>query len=464
MMRSCWRLTLATAVAAAVPASGEEPVAAEPRHGLEVRIHAPEKEGLTLKTPTHIAFGPGKREVITDLKHNRFVYRDGPDEAWRASPVPVRGQHSLVHNPADGLYYVNDTENHRIIAFRDLADDTIAAETKSIAGVTLRRPHDILVDSATGWIYALNPNSGHVFRFTAIGENESALKVPTGGYARAISLVDGSLYVIGSAKGRIVKVIDWDTPKFEIHDSHDPTGRNGPAGSWSRTGLVINDAEHFDGSWYASSYFTRAYAGDTDIDENKFIRFETFDDLEKGKWEDLSDLVPGRMTPYFLTSHGGSLYLAIFNHESPGAGDAILRFTPVANDFNSWISDPAFGIDPAEQGFALDPDGDRLANGLEAWFGTHPEQFNAGIVGLSSDGITTTFSHPQATEPPSDVSGFYHWSPNLSDWYDGDGLDGPIGGPTVTIVPNTVDPTSTVISTASESMDALFLRAGVLQN
>ena len=27
---------------------------------------------------------------------------------------------------------------------------------------------------------------------------------------------------------------------------------SGPAGSWTRTGLVINDADYFDGHWYAS--------------------------------------------------------------------------------------------------------------------------------------------------------------------------------------------------------------------
>ena len=135
--------------------------------------------------------------MITDLKNNRFVYRDSPDAAWQASPVSVSGQHSLVFNPTDGLYYANDTGNNRVIAFSDLSSGTIAAQTRTIAGVTLDRPHDILRDPATGWIYALNPNSGHVFRFTAIGVNESAVQAPTGGYARAISLVNGKIYVIG---------------------------------------------------------------------------------------------------------------------------------------------------------------------------------------------------------------------------------------------------------------------------
>jgi DNA-binding beta-propeller fold protein YncE len=290
--------------------------------------YAPGKDPIQFRTPTHIAFGPGEQEIITDLKNHRLVYRTDPKKPFQASPIPLKGPHSVVYNPADKLYYVNDTDNHRIIAFAELSSKVIVAETKTIAGVKLQRPHDVVLDPATGWIYAINPNSGHVFRFTAIGENESALSVPVQGYARALTFANGKLYAIGSAKGRIVEIVDWDTKKFAIHDSHDPSGGRGPAGSWTKTGLVLNDAEFFDGFWYATSYFTRSYAKGTDFDTNKFIRFKTFDDLKTGKWTDLSSLVPSGMTPYYLTAKRDKLYLAIFNHEKPGKGDAILQYSP----------------------------------------------------------------------------------------------------------------------------------------
>jgi hypothetical protein len=296
--------------------------------GLEVTTYAPGSDPTQFRTPTHLAFGPGRQEIVTDLKNGRFMFRDSPGDPFQISPVSVSGQHSVVYNPADGLYYANDTENHRIIAFADLSSGTLTAQTKNIAGIPLQRPHDIVVDPATGWIYAINPNSGHVFRFTAIGENESAIAVPVKGYARALTFANGKLYAIGSAKGRIVEIVDWDTPTFTIYDSFDPTGRNGPAGSWTKTGLVLNDAEFFDGFWYATSYFTKSYARGTDFDENKFIRFKTLDDLVTGKWTDLSKLVPRGMVPYYLTVKTDKLYLAIFNHESPGSGDSILQFTP----------------------------------------------------------------------------------------------------------------------------------------
>jgi DNA-binding beta-propeller fold protein YncE len=291
----------------------------------EVKEFVPGTIAIRFKWPTHIAFGPGDLQIITDLKNSRFVFRDGPAEPFRVSPIPLKQPHSLVYNPRDKLYYANDTDNHRIIAFADLESETITAETKNIAGVTLNRPHDVVIDPATGWIYALNPRSGHVFRFTAVGENESALQVPVDGYARSLTFVNDTLYVIGSAKGRVVEIVDWDTKQFKIHDSYDPTGKDGPAGSWETTGLVLNDVEYFSGYWYATSYFTEAYADGTDADRNKFIRFKTFEDFTKGNWTDLSDLLPRGLVPYYLTVHEDRLYVAVFNHEEPGNGDAIFR-------------------------------------------------------------------------------------------------------------------------------------------
>ena len=61
----------------------------------------------------------------------------------------------------------------------------------------------------------------------------------------------------------------------------------------------------------------------------------TLDDLVAGTWTDLSSLVPSGMTPYYLTVKRDKLYLAIFNHESPGSGDCILQFTPINTPLTS---------------------------------------------------------------------------------------------------------------------------------
>jgi hypothetical protein len=297
--------------------------------GLAVSEYAPGgSDQINFKLPTHIAFGPKAEEIVTDLKNNRFLYRDGPGDQLKVSPIPVRGQHSVVYNPADKLYYANDTGNHRLISFADSSSAKITAQTNKILGVSLKRPHDIVIDPATGWIYALNPNSGHVFRFSAIGKNESVLSLGKhlGGYSRSLTFANGHLYVIGSAAGRIVEVLDWDKAQVKVYNSFKKK-RSAPAGSWTKTGLVLNDAEFFNGFWYASSYFTASYAGGTNPDENKFIRFKTLEDFVTGNWEDLSSLVADGMTPYYLTVQGGNLYLAIFDHSKAGKGDVILRIS-----------------------------------------------------------------------------------------------------------------------------------------
>ena len=147
-----------------------------------------------------------------------------------------------------------------------------------------------------------------------------------------------------------------------------------------------------------------------------------------------------------------------FLYNNPGS----VIGTP-ADDFNAYISDPALGLDPGERGFDQDPDGDNLANGLEAWFSTHPGEFNPGLASLSTDGTVSTFTHPQNETRPTDVIGFYQWSPNLTDWYAGDGVDGPPSGSTVAFSAETIGTTTTVTATASEALDTLFLRAGVAQ-
>lgn len=130
------------------------------------------------------------------------------------------------------------------------------------------------------------------------------------------------------------------------------------------------------------------------------------------------------------------------------------------NSFADWIAGNS-GLGGLTA-FTDDPDGDRYANGLEAWFETDPGELNAGLANLATDGTATTFSHSRNEFPPTDLTGFYQWSPNLVDWYDD--TDGLPGGPSVTFAPSTIGSTTNVTTTASETMVTLFLRFVVTQD
>jgi len=134
----------------------------------------------------------------------------------------------------------------------------------------------------------------------------------------------------------------------------------------------------------------------------------------------------------------------------------------VAGDFSYWIGNhPGVG---SMTDLADDPDGDGIANGLEAWFGTHPGERSQGLANMATDTTITTFTHPQSAIPPTDLSIFYQWSTNLTDWYACDGSDGPAGGQKVSASSSITGGTATVTVTASEPMPGLFLRLMVIQN
>jgi len=124
--------------------------------------------------------------------------------------------------------------------------------------------------------------------------------------------------------------------------------------------------------------------------------------------------------------------------------------------FKTWIA--SYGLDPGQQGLSDDPDGDGIPNGFEAWFGTHPGEFSTGITGVGGNGLNFTFNHPMSVNPPADLSASYLWSPDLIDWYAGDGVDGPAGGATVLFEVTITEQAAQVTGTPDTEMDQMFSR------
>lgn len=295
----------------AASSSGPSALASE----LRAKPYAPaEGASQTLVTATQIAFLKGM-EVISDLGHSRFLYRpekrDGTGGPWLVSPVKVKGQHSLTLG-GDGLIYADDTENNRLIAFPDLAT-TACQATLSIAGKTFSRPHDVVFEPRSGWLYAVCGNR-RLYRFHAFGKDESFIQFTERemGYARALSVVDGKLYVINSSRGEVIRIDDFAARKFTVFRS--PGKReDAPAGAWEKTGLVLNDVDFYNGYWYGTNFFVDSYAPGCDTDRFRLIRWKSWPDFEAGRWEEISDLIPKGMIPYYLTAHRGKLFVAAFH-------------------------------------------------------------------------------------------------------------------------------------------------------
>lgn len=158
-----------------------------------------------------------------------------------------------------------------------------------------------------------------------------------------------------------------------------------------------------------------------------------------------------------LTSNlaGASLNRYILDND-PVVSSFDLFTKSTGNTFADWIA--SFDLDPDQQGFANDPDGDRIPNVIEAWLGTHPGEFSIGITDFSTTGNSITFTHPKSANPPTGMTGSYQWSPNLVDWYAGDGADGPPGGSTVMFSAETVEGTAHVTASPSAALDRVFIR------
>lgn len=257
-----------------------------------------------------------KFELLT--ADSRFLWRASNRDAFQTSPLDgFQDAHSAAYHTKLKLYFATDTANHRMFSFRDPRTNEKARAVETIAGIKLDRPHDVVIDD-DGWVYVINPNPPTtVFRFRDLGRDESALDLSAHlTYSRALSVVKNRLYVVGSSTGKIVEVADFANRKFMVHESYGKQ-QDAPAGSWTTTGLVPNDAEYFEGAWYVTNYFCPAYAHKTDYNQNKLIRFKTWDDFRTGHWDDLSSLLPDKLVPYYLTSHDGALYIAAFEHEDP---------------------------------------------------------------------------------------------------------------------------------------------------
>jgi hypothetical protein len=182
---------------------------------------------------------------------------------------------------------------------------------------------------------------------------------------------------------------------------------------------------------------------------------------------------PFLTNPANLNSIDQSLFSNGINHPSnPGYdkmaqvwfnGIELLGLGP--KTFAKWIADPSFGIAVGQRGFSDDPDRDGLANGLEAWLGTHPGTFSKGLVSgtVNTGAGSFTFTHPVNPTPAVDLTATYRWSKDLAT-FTADGNAS--GGTTVNFIPGT--PSGGVVTVTAvvtgTPINKLFVDVKVTQN
>ncbi|TXE21971.1 hypothetical protein FOT62_25270 [Serratia marcescens] len=261
----------------------------------------------------------GGRFIITDYKNNRFLIKDGT--SWKSSSIGIHGAHSLAMDN-NGNFVIDDTENNRIIITKHIDKPSNEEYIYSVNGKALNRPHAVEV-SGNGYIYVID--SLRLIRISSDYKKIDELWFKAGdlGYARSLKIIDGILYVINSSSGNLIKITDFDKGDYKIISTSSHKINDG-AGSYERTGPIINDVEKFNGWFYASNYFTSSWAKGTDAEKNKLIRWKTWDDFESGNFQDLSQLLPTGQLPYFMKNINGELLITTFNHENPCHNESAL--------------------------------------------------------------------------------------------------------------------------------------------
>jgi hypothetical protein len=284
-------------------------------------------------------------DTTTVLAHGAIYYKTGSGP-WLKSPVPLPG-HSIARMP-DGRWIMNYSDfNGQVVQVDDLSGKGQKVVRSELAGLSLYRPHDQVVDPTTGYVYLIDGKM-RLFRFKDL---DGPVEVWTFtaeqmGYARSLSWFDGHVHVNDSSRGEVIRIDNYEKHLFTTFRSPRPHRINPHpfmvygeydfmGGSLSATGLILNDVEKVGDLYYGTNEFSEYFAMGGDPRPARFIRWRTWADFEKGKWEDLSAHLPASdrpFTPYYITVDKGILYVPTFNLRADGEciESRIMQFDPAS--------------------------------------------------------------------------------------------------------------------------------------
>lgn len=301
--------------------------------------------------PTQIFFDLSNGvEVISDFNNHRFLFRklsgDEDNKAWKQTKISnLKRPHAITHHPKRKKYFAVDTDNHQIISFSKLngSDSDIQRYSKLGDYEVGIRPHDIAYNSSDDHIYVVLdkgiarflPSDEGIEKVTFVSKktiNETIQrKFPniefSVGYVRALTIVDGVIYLINSTQGNVIQMHYFSDPEtWTVHINNDRPRKSVTKGTFDKDGLILNDIDYYDGYWYASNYYPSTihnYLGSADNIKNKVIRWKSWEDFENSRWEDLSHLIHPESIPYYFSKYDGRLFISMFhigNKEGEGSG------------------------------------------------------------------------------------------------------------------------------------------------
>ncbi|MCR4655489.1 MAG: hypothetical protein K5770_04570 [Lachnospiraceae bacterium] len=144
---------------------------------------------------------------MVDCYHDRILYSDDPKTApkdWKVMTREIKHGHTI---DSDGeLYLCDDTENNRVLVFREGEQGfEMTGEFKDI-GVL---PHFVVYDDKSHRFYVLSSMTGELYVFRnddgeAVLEKKMGIKELDGSYVRSFTIIDDEIYFV-SGNMNIIK-------------------------------------------------------------------------------------------------------------------------------------------------------------------------------------------------------------------------------------------------------------------
>ncbi len=272
--------------------------------------------------PLSITFTDSLEIISGDV----FQYRKkGSNDTWSNCPAEATGTHNISwkkNKDGKSVYYAVGTNKNQLLKFDDINRIPRVFTTEEIP--ELLRPHDILFNPRDGYFYVINSDGvsekKYLLRFKDLDKGYEKLDLTSiiphkdYAYARAITLYKNKIYIVLSSYGEVIRINDFEKGTYTYLGYKDR--KPAAAGSFSKTGNVLNDVAYYKGYWYGTNFFCNEYGKGTDINEFRFIRWKSWKDFEDEKYEDMSFLIHENEVPYFISINDGKMYVATFSEDS----------------------------------------------------------------------------------------------------------------------------------------------------